>query len=168
MNMKKYNEFLLVEKLKITKDYNKSLRLINIDFKYKLDLNIDYYFKIYQLLFQCSHFKLNKYEINLLILLSFCKIMNDKKSNIIELENEIKKNNINNLSNSSFLILNNIYKILLIVKKTLKDTDILFNNRFILNLIYDYLNNKKIDIYEFNSIFKSGLNKELIDFIQKN
>lgn len=165
--MKKYNEFLF-EKLKITNDYNKVLKIIDIEFKYKLNLNIDYYFKIYQILFQNSELNLNKYKINLLILLSFCKIMNDKKTNIIELENEIKNNNIQNLNNSSFLILNNIYKILLIVKKTLKDTNILFNNRFILNLLYDFLNNKKINMYQFNSMFKNDLNKELIKFINKN
>jgi len=164
--MKKYNEFLF-EKLKITKDYNKVLKFIDIEFKYKLDLNIDYYFKIYKTIFDNSELNLNNYKINLLILLSFCKIINNNKSNIIELEKEIKNNNIFNLSNSSFLILNNIYKILLIVKKTLKDTDILFNNRFILNKIFEYLNNKKINIYQFNLMFNNDLNKELINYIKK-
>lgn len=165
--MKKYKEFIL-EKLNTNRDYKKILNLIDIDFKYKLNLNIDYYFKIYKTLFDNTNLHLNKYQLFLLIISSFLRLSNGKNSDIEILKDEIKINNIYDVYNSSFKILNNIYKLLLIINKSLKNTDILFNNIFILSILFDYLNNKKINIYEFNSMFDNELNKDIIDFINKN
>lgn len=164
--MKKYKEFI-IEKLNTNRDYNNILNLIDIDFKYKLNLNIDYYFRIYKILFENNNLYLNKYQIFLLIIFSFLKKMNGKKTDIGILKSEIKMNNIYEYCNISFNVLNNIYKLLLIINKTLKNEEILFNNMFILSILFDYLNNQRINIYEFSSIFKNGLYKDIIDYIYK-
>lgn len=149
------------------RNYDKIVKLTNPFYKIKLDLNINIYFKIYKILFNNSNIFLNDYELLLLIISSFSRISNDKRSNILILKDEIKKLNIFNYYNYSFNVLINLNKILLIYKKVLNDYNILFYSKLELNIIYDYLNNKKIDLYYFNDLFLNELSKIIINYILK-
>lgn len=162
--MLKYENFLLNEKnnIKIYKKYNKILNLINPYYKYKLNLNIDYYFKIYDILFINSNKFLDKYDLLLLIILSFSNHLKDDISNIKILQNKIKERNIYNYKNTSLNILLNIYKLLLIFNKSLKNDDILFNNRFILYNLYFFIKDNKINTYNFNYMFENNLSNKIL------
>lgn len=166
--MKNYTKFLneqnnsIVNK-KINKYYKSVIKMVDSFYISKLNMNIIPYYNIYQTLFKNSNLSLNEYEICLLIISSFSRFFNDNKTNIDKLEYEIRKNNIHELYNSSFKILKNTYSLIRIINKSLKDKNILFNNRFVLDIIKNYLNNKKTDIYEYNSIFD---NKKYVNIIQ--
>lgn len=167
--IKSYNDYIFENNIsKISRHYNKVIKLIKPFYQSKLYINILPYYKIYKTLYKNSNLDLNDYEILLLVVSSFSRIMNDDKTNIDILEEEIRKNNIHELYNSSFKILSTIYKLILIINKTERDLQVLFDNQFILELINDYVNNKKIDIYQFNSIFDENQYLEIINYINKN
>jgi len=166
--MKNYTNFLNEKNnstlsKKIMKNYNKVIKLIDSFYLPQLSMSIIPYYNIYYILFKNSNLSLNEYQICLLIVSSFARFLGDNKTNIDKLENEIRKNNNHELYNSSFNILKNTHSLLRIINKSLKDGKILFDNKFVLNILYNYLNNKKIDMYEYNSIFD---NKEYVNFIQ--
>ena len=150
---------------RIMKNYKKVIKLVDSFYLPKLNMNIISYYNIYHTLFKNSNLSLNEYEICLLIISSFSRFFNDNKTNIDKLEYEIRKNNIHELYNSSFKILKNTHSLLRIINKSLKDGQILFDNRFALSVLKNYVNNKKTDIYEYNSIFDGDEYTNIIQYV---
>jgi hypothetical protein len=152
----------------IRSNYNKIIKLLNNNlYKNKLKINIIHFYKIYKILLNKDD--ITTYQLMLLICLSFSKLFKDNISNIKILDEEIKKNNIYEYENISYNILFNIYKLIIILNKEINknDINIMFNNNDILLILFQYLNNKKINYYEFNFMFKNELNKKIINYISK-
>jgi len=171
--IRNYDEFInennnLSLNKRILRWYNKVKKMVNSSFFInKLNLNIIPYYKLYKILFENSDLNLNEYKINLLIVSSFSRLLKDNIDNIENLENEIRKNNVHELYISSFNILKVTYSLLLIIKSSYKNFDILFDNKHIINIIKDYINNKNIDIYEYNSLFENEEYMNIIKFVKK-
>jgi len=151
----------------IMRNYKTVTKLIDSFYLPKLNLNVIPYYNTYQTLFTNTNLYPNEYEICLLIVSSFARLLEDDKTNIDKLENEIRKSNIHELYVSSYNILKTTYSLLRIIKKTHKDTNVVFDNGFILNVIKNYLNNKKIDLYDYNSIFNNGEYLNIINYVNQ-
>lgn len=164
--MKTYESFIKdIKNSKIRKNYKSVIKLTKPEFEIKLSINIIYFYKIFNVIFDNSNLDLNCYKINLLIISSFSRLFNLNNSNIQILENKIREQNIHELYNVSLNILKNIYKIILIKTKKEKDLNLLFRNNDILQKIFEFTNNKKLNIYNFTN---KDINNEILNYIKKN
>jgi len=168
MMIKTYEKYLENKKFKnVSSNYNKVSNMIKPYYNKKLGVYILPYYKLFYFLSKNSNYNLNTYQLILLIILSFSRLLNDNEENINLLINKIKEQNIYELNNSFFLILKNIYIILRIINKTLNDKSILFNkdNLILINYLIDFIKNKKINIIEFNSMKNNKLKNELLTYL---
>jgi hypothetical protein len=171
MKIDTYNKYLEKKDFKnIISHYNKIIKKNKPYYNNVLYIHIISYYKIYFYLFKNTNLNLSTNKIMILILSSFSNILNDDKINNDKLIIQIKENNIYNLYNSSIKILITTYKLLRILHNSLNNYYLLFNkNNFqILILLKDYLNNKKITMYQYNNMFKTKLYIDIIDYIKKN
>jgi len=162
--IKSYKQYNKQENKKTLTNYNKVTKIVDYYLKYKLDTNIVLYYKIYNKLYNNTDIDIDHYKINLLIVYSFLKLTNGSVNNLTIIKKEIMNIGVSDLLISSYKILKNIYRILLITLKVEKNIIILFENRNILTIIKDYIDMVQIDMYDFNTLHDNNYIK-IVKFI---
>jgi len=163
----KYKDYIENKKFKnVIFYYNKVSNKIKPYYNSVLSIYILPYYKLFYFLTKNSKFELNVYQLNLLIVLSFSKLLNDNKENIEYLINEIKKQNIHEMIVMYFNILKVIYSLFRILNKSMDNKFILFNkgNLILINYLTDYIKNKNINISNFTLMDKK-LKTDILSYL---